>query len=186
MLAKHGLLQPSLVSWRSWIHPKLEAVQRHFNSKVRDIENLNYWERLQAMNLYSQERGKERHMIAFFWKISQNMVKGYSVSFSTSERRGRTVIPYQVDQRELFALRGARESSLSVKGARIFNLLSVTVRNIDSDNIENFKSELETFFSLVPNQPTIPENPILAETNSLLHQIPMFKTSVNRQHIVLF
>ena len=75
-------------------------------------------------------------MIAFFWKISQNMVKGYSVSFSTSERRGRTVIPYQVDQRELFALRGARESSLSVKGARIFNLLSVTVRNIDSDNIE--------------------------------------------------
>ena len=84
-------------------------------------------------------------MIIFLCKISQNLV--YSVSFSTSERRGRTDIPYQVDPRAHAAVRGAKESSLSVKGARIFNLLPVTVRNIDSDNEENFKSGLANFLA---------------------------------------
>ena len=108
------------------------------------------------MNPYSQGQERERYIIIFLWKISQHMLKGYSVPFSTSERRGRTVIPHPVDPRALAAVRGARESSLSVKGARIFNLLPVTVRNIDSDNVEYFKSELDPFFSLVPDQPTIP------------------------------
>ena len=158
---------------------KLEAVQRHFTSKVRGLENLSYWERLKAMNLYSQERRRERYMIIFLWKISQNMIKGYSVPFSTSERRGRTVVPHQVDPSAPAVVRRARESSLSVKGARIFNLLPVTLRNIDCDNVENFKSELDKFLSLVPDQPTIPGHPRAAETNSLLHQIPIFKTTVN-------
>ena len=107
------------------------------------------------------------------------MIKGYSVPFSISERRGRTVVPHQVDPRAPAVVRRARESSLSVKGARIFNLLPVTLRNIDSDKVENFKSELDKFLSLVPDQPTIPGHPRAAETNSLLHQIPIFKTTVN-------
>ena len=79
--------------WSSGDHDsisKLGAVQHHFNSKVRDIENLNHWERLQAMNLCSQERERERYMIIFLWKISQDVVKVYRVPVSTSERRGRT------------------------------------------------------------------------------------------------
>ena len=98
------------------------------------------------MNPYSQGQERERYMIIFLWKISQNMVKGYSVPFSTSERRGRTVIPHPVDPRALAAVREARESS-PVKGARILNLLPVTVRNIDSDNVEFFKSEFDTFLA---------------------------------------
>ena len=114
-------------------------------------------------------------MIIFLWKISQNMVEGYSVPFSTSDRRGRTVVPHQVDPRSPAPVRRARESSLTVKGARIFNLLPVTLRNMDSDNIDIFKSELDTFLSLVPDQPTIPGHPRAAESNSLLHQIPILR-----------
>ena len=75
---------------------KLESVQRHFLSKVKGLEHLSYWERLSSMNLYSQERRRERYMVIFLWKISQDMVKGYSVPFTTSERRGRTIIPQRV------------------------------------------------------------------------------------------
>ena len=114
---------------------KLESVQRHFTSKVKGLENMSYWERLKALNLFSQERRRERYMIIFLWKISQNLVKGYSVPFTTSERRGRTIVPHQVVAKAPAAVRRARESSLSVKGARIFNLLPVTIRNIDSENI---------------------------------------------------
>ena len=139
---------------------------------------MNYWERFKALNMYSQEHRRERYMIIFLWKISQNLVKGYSVPFITSERRGRTIVPHQVIARAPAAVRRARESSLSVKGARIFNLLPVTIRNIDSENVQTFKTELDKFLSLVPDQPTIPGHARAAETNSLLHQINFVNDSV--------
>ena len=155
---------------------RLESVQRHFTSKVKGLEHMSYWERLSSMNLYSQERRRERYMVIFLWKISQNLVKGYSVPFITSERRGRTIIPQRVVVGAPAAVRRAREVSISVKGEKIFNLLPVTIRNIDSENVEVFKSELDKFLSLVPDQPTIPGQPRAAETNSLLHQLPLLRT----------
>ena len=60
---------------------KLESVQRHFTSKVSGLEELDYWERLQELHLYSQERRRERYMVIFLWKLSQGLVKGYKVNF---------------------------------------------------------------------------------------------------------
>ena len=71
-------------------------------------------------------------------------------------------------------VRKARESSVGVKGARIFNLLPAEIRNIDADNVDKFKKILDDFLCQVPDQPTITGPGRAAETNSLLHQIPMF------------
>ena len=43
---------------------KLEAVQRHFTSKVTGMEDMNYWARLHSLKLYSQERRRERYIYA--------------------------------------------------------------------------------------------------------------------------
>ena len=145
---------------------RLESVQRHFTSKVRGMEDRNYWERLQDMQLYSQERRRERYMLIFLWKISQGMVSGYQVMFSNNPRRGRLIVPNQIVAKAPAMVRRAREASLAVKGARLFNLLPATIRNIDSDNVEIFKKELDSFLSLVPDQPTIAGYPRPAETNS--------------------
>ena len=53
------------------------------------LSEMNHWERLNKVNLYSQERRRERYMAIFIWKISEGLVKGYSVQFSQSGRRGR-------------------------------------------------------------------------------------------------
>ena len=51
---------------------KPEAVQKQFWSKVRDpsLINLNYWEKLAKLRVYSQERRRERYQICFLWKQS--------------------------------------------------------------------------------------------------------------------
>ena len=130
-----------------------------------------------TQKLYSQERRRERYMIVFLWKISQRMVEGYSVTFSNNVRRGRTVLPNSVVASAPAVVRRARETTLGVKGAKLFNLLPISIRNIDSDNVETFKAELDKFLSLVPDQPTIAGQARAAETNSLLHQIPLLRTS---------
>ena len=57
---------------------KLEHVQRSLVSRISDrrIQNLSYWDKLRSLRLYSQERRRERYMIIFVWKISQQMVSG--------------------------------------------------------------------------------------------------------------
>ena len=75
----------------------------------------------------------------------------------------------------MLGVRKARESSLSVKGARIFNLLPDFILNIDSDNVDQSKSQLDMFLSSVPDEPTTSGLTRGAESNSLLHQIPLMR-----------
>ena len=73
---------------------KLESVQRHLVNCIKDskLKSLNYWEKLQELGLYSQERRRERYMIIFLWKISQGLVSGYCLQISSDgSRRGRTI-----------------------------------------------------------------------------------------------
>ena len=154
---------------------KLEAVQRHFFSRVSSTEGLNYWQKLEYMTMYSQERRRDRYMVLFIWKLSQGLVHGYNIQFTSSKgRRGRIALPHLVVSSSPAAVRNARESSLGVKGVKIFNLLPPDIRNIDSNNIDIFKQSLDKFLTDIPDQPTIAGLGRSAETNCLLHQIPLF------------
>ena len=155
---------------------RLESVQKHFIAKISELVGpSSYWEKLKKLKLYSQQRRRERYMIIFLWKISQGLVRGYSVEFtSIYGRRGRTALPREVVRTSSALVRKARESSIGVKGTRIFNLLPSYIRNINSDNVDSFKSSLDSFLSEVPDQTTIAGHGRAAESNSLLHQIPLF------------
>ena len=125
--------------------------------------------------MYSQERRRERYMAIFLWKVSQGLVNGFKVNFTDKVgRRGRTALPRQVVQSSSHLVRKARESSIGVKGANIFNLLPAEIRNIDSENVINFKKSLDLFLLNIPDQPTIAGHGRAAESNSLLHQIPLY------------
>ena len=130
---------------------KLEAVQRHLIHRIqdKDISHLNYWEKLQRLKLFSQERRRERYQVIFRWKISQGMVSGYDVSFSFRDgRRGRYIIPNTVVRTAPALVRNARERTLAVRGAQIFNLLPDNLRSMNSDHVDFFKNHLDVFYPL--------------------------------------
>ena len=54
------------------------------------------------------------------------------------------------------SVRNALETSLRVKGARLYNLLPKELREQDGCSVESFKANLDTWLSIVPDQPTIP------------------------------
>ena len=114
-------------------------------------------------------------MVIFLWKVSQGLVHGYHVDFtSVCGRRGRTALPRPVVQSSSSLVRKAREASIGVKGAKIFNLLPASIRNMNVENVDLFKKNLDSFLSQVPDQPTVAGYGRSAETNSLLHQLPLF------------
>ena len=140
------------------------------------MDSLNYWQKLIQFKIYSQERRRERYIIVFLWKVSQGMVSGYNTQFSSKDGRcGRSALPHSLLLSSPASVRRAREYSLGVKGAGLFNLIPADIRNLDSENVEDFKKALDTFLENVPDQPTVPGLGRSAETNSLLHQIPQMK-----------
>ena len=154
---------------------RLEAVQKQFLCKIWDpnLNKKNYWEKLSHLRVYSQERRRERYQICFLWKLSQGLVDGYSISWQWSDRRGRLAVPANMKRKAATKVKGAKEKSLRVHGAHLFNLLPKSLRNEDSKDFALFKNHLDIFLSRIPDQPTVPGLGRAAATNSLVDQIPL-------------
>ena len=155
---------------------KLEDVQKSLVMKMwgKSLNGLNYWGKLQHLRLYSQERRRERYQIIFIWKISQGLVSGYHIPFNQNSRTGRWAVPAQLPRQGVpSTVKVAKESSLRVKGCQLFNLLPPVLRNANHGDTIMFKNNLDHYLSCVPDQPTTQGLARAAQTNSLLHQVPL-------------
>ena len=105
-------------------------------------------------------------------------MSGYSVPFTPPDvRTGRKAVPAAVVQTTAAKVRRARENTVGVKGARLFNLMPVSLRNSNHGDIEMFKNHLDIYLSNIPDQPTIPGLIRGASSNSLIDQVPMYENS---------
>ena len=152
---------------------KIESIQRNFTSNIIGYKDLDNWSRLSELKLFSQERRRERYIIIFLWKISQGKVGGYDIKFITSERRGRYAVPKHVNRLASASVRRAKEGSLGVRGAVLFNLMPTHIRDSNVSTTEAFKVLLDNYLQTIPDQPTVSGLVRGAETNSLIHQIPL-------------
>ena len=154
---------------------KLESVQRSLISRMTDrrLQGLSYWEKLRHLRLYSQERRRERYAIIFIWKISQGLVSGYNIPFTSRDTRtGRKAEPVPVSQTAAGPVKKAKLASLAVRGCQLFNLLPVNLRNSDHGDIPMFKNHLDILLADIPDQLTVSGLVRGVTTNSLLHQLP--------------
>ena len=92
---------------------------------------------------------------------------------SEGARNGRKIVPKSVNWKSPALIRNAKERSLGVRGARIFNLLPENIRTMNTDHVDMFKNHLDIFLSNVPDQPTMPGLVRAAQSNSLLDQLPL-------------
>ena len=68
---------------------QLESVQQSFTARIAGMEEMDYWERLASLGLYSQERRRERYQIIFIWKCAMGMVSGYDLTFDENPHSGK-------------------------------------------------------------------------------------------------
>ena len=149
---------------------KLESVARNFTSQISGLSELGYWERLQVLRMYSQERRRERYRVIFIWKVLQGLVEGYSITAYQNPRRGRLVNVANYPSQAPSAVRKAREASLPVHGAQLFNLLPSEIRDINTGTVDLFKMRLDAWLEGIPDQPTTPGRQRAAASNSLIDQ----------------
>ena len=95
-------------------------------------------------------------MIVFLWKISQGLVSGYDLQFSTvGTRRGRIITPKPMVKSAPTIVKNARERSIAVKGVQLFNLLPESLKGLNSQHVDLSKNHLDVFLSSIPDQLTV-------------------------------
>ena len=144
---------------------------RNCTARISGMEGLDYWERLKSRKLYSQERRRDRYRIVFLWKVGQGLVQGYKATFVTSPRQGRVAQLSPLCNSAPASVRKAREASMLVRGAQLFNSMPRCLRDITTGTPEQFKAQLDEWLSMIPDQPSIPDRQRAASSNSLLDQV---------------
>ena len=146
----------------------LEKILKDFTSRIPEVRELNFWQRLSHLKMNSVQRRIERYKIIYVWKALENLVPDCGVTLgSEDERRGRMCKIPVLKPKE----RTKREASFQVSGPRLFNSMPKYIRNIR--NQEDFKEKLDKYLTEVPDEPKIggltPIN--FQQSNSLLFQV---------------
>ena len=155
---------------------KIENLQRNFTSYISGVSDLNYWERLNTLKLYSIERRRERYVIIYMWKVLEGLVQPFNPNFShrNNLRLGRFINVPPIIHGNSAAIKNIIEKSLSIRGPKLFNKLPPHLRNMTNVTVNTFKTHLDRYLSTIPDQPSIAGyvSHRASESNSLIHQIP--------------
>ena len=148
----------------------LDQIQWSFIRKISGTQDLNYWESLKKLKLYSLQRRRERYRLIYVWKILENMVPNINnkISSSTHIRHGRKCHVPVLNAKS--KIKCAQESSLTSHGVKLFNALPKTIRNLTNVKLEVFKSSLDAHLMRIPDEPQITGYTACrrASTNSLI------------------
>ena len=132
----------------------LEAVQRHFTSKISGHSDKSYWERLSSLNLMSLQRRRERYTIIMMYKILHNLVPNdLHITFQRSDRRGiRAALPAMIRGSTLKA-QTSYDESFAVLAPKLWNCIPADTTLKDS--LASFKTSLGKFLEQIPDCPPV-------------------------------
>ena len=133
---------------------ELESVQRTYTHRTEDMSNLDYWQRLQKMNLQSIQRRHERYKIIYHWKLINGLVPQCDIRWTDNDRRGIMISIPSIKSKHSALVVNMRQSSLAVHGGSMFNMLPFYIRNFKG-TLSEFKSCLDDFLCQIPDQPAI-------------------------------
>ena len=126
-------------------------------------------------------------MIIYTWRILEGKVPNITSADGSSNkimakihsRRGRECSVPKTNRRSPLVVQRLQQASLVTHGQMLFNSLPREIRNITCCKVEAFKTALDRYLRLVPDEPQIPGYTAQrrAESNSLLDMIPHARPS---------
>ena len=157
---------------------KLEDLQKSFIRHISGFRHNPYWTAIKELGLYSLQRRRDRYQAIYLWTILErhvpniksegvNLIKEQS---SLNSRLGRTIQTRPLKNSRFSNL---RFYSLPFHGARLFNRLPKSVRNITGSPKATFKKAMDTLLLGIKDEPQI--LPVSTNSqvysNSLLHHL---------------
>ena len=136
----------------------LESVQRGYTAKIAGMKDLNYWQRLKALDLMSLQRRRDRYAVIHMHKVYRGLVPNETgVNFYQTSRHGvKAEVPdlSRVKSKRISSLYG---SSFGSVGPKLWNCLPKDIREIEDPGL--FKYNLDCLLREIPDLPPTPGYP---------------------------
>ena len=132
----------------------IENLQKTFTKKFAGLSDLNYWERLQTLGMYSQERRLERYRVIYTWKSLEGLVPNCGLSSQHSARRGRYAAIKPLVPNSSAKLKSIKDGAFTVHGPKLFNSLPANIRNMTNCSVDSFKKQLDDYLNCLPDEPS--------------------------------
>ena len=146
----------------------IEQIQRSFTHRIKEVKDLDYWNRLKSLNLLSLQRRRERSILLHVWKIVNGV---YPNSIDLNLKLHKRSNSLKAVLRPLPKTRGKLlsifENSFIINAPKLWNVLPATLTQTKSLNC--FVHKLDLFLSEVPDEPPLPGYPC-KNNNSLIEQ----------------
>ena len=156
---------------------ELEKIQKNFTNKIKGMEEIDYHERLEKLNMYSLERRRDRYMIIYGWQQIEGLKENVLRLTTSWSGRYRTMISSKIPNEANGKRLSRVEKNLiyncpARRVQRLFNSIPGKIRNITDVTSDTFKRHLDEWLKKVPDQPRGKgcSKLVATETNSVLHQ----------------
>ena len=132
----------------------LESVQRQFTSKISEVGDHSYHDRLKILKIMSLQRRRERFIIIQVWKVI-NGISPNDLQFElmNSARRGIKVKVPPINTNASQRARSLYDSSFGVVGPRLWNTLPRKISLISTKT--TFKTALTRYLETIPDEPPV-------------------------------
>ena len=164
---------PMLILWKSLVLPILdycsqlwcptpigqinilEMVQVNYFRKISGLRDLDYWDQLRELKMYSLQRRRERYICLYVWKILEGFVPNFGIEVANNRRTGRYCQIPKVRPSAPYRLQTIRFCSMGVQGPRLFNCLPAKLRTMSGCSVDIFKRALDKHFESIPDEPRV-------------------------------
>ena len=134
---------------------QIEQVQRSFTFRIKNMQDLDYWDRLKSLNIMSLQRRREFNILLHLWKIGNGQYPN-SIDLEFKHKLRSNAIEAIV--KPLPKVKGrvltTYDESFTVRGARLWNTLPAPLTHISSFSL--FKSALLNHLKTIPDRPPLP------------------------------
>ena len=136
---------------------QLESVQRNFTCRLDGMQDLNYYQRLKALNIYSAERRRDRYLLNYIFKVIHGRVPNPGLSYKWSLRRGKVLTTPSVQSSKPSRAATLLHHSFTRRAPRLFNALPKSLRSIPDDTpVDTIKRGIDKLLKEIPDEPRIP------------------------------
>ena len=137
---------------------KLESVQRTLTSKIQNLQQYNYHQRLRKLKLYSLQRRRERFAALYMFKIHAGLVpNNLQLQFYTTRRGERKCRQPKINTSGTTHLSTVRQHFFTSTGPQIFNTLPSKIK--EAETLDSFKRQLDQYLKFIPDMPPTPGYP---------------------------
>ena len=146
----------------------LEQIQRSFTSKIFGFKDLNYWERLEKLDIRSLQRRREKLIITHIWKIKNGLYpNNLTLEFKLNRRSNAMKAVLRPLPKVKGALLTKYEESFLIQSCKLWNVLPPSLTHVKIFN--SFKAQLNVFCKSISDKPPLPGYPF-TNNNSLVEQ----------------